>query len=111
MFFDARIISETTWGYPIVAGIHVLAMALFGGLVLLMRREPELSKWKWTGAFIIGFTGVLLYWAGAARYNQSTSFWIKMALLVLIALSVRNPKLSLALWAAVIFASRGIAFF
>jgi uncharacterized membrane protein len=111
MFFDIRIISETTWGYPIVAGIHVLVMALFGGTVLLMRREPELSKWKWTGAVVIGLTGLLLYWAGAARYNQSTAFWVKMGLLGLIAVSVKKPKLSLALWAAVIFASRGIAFY
>ena len=32
---SVNVISQSTWGYPIVSAIHVLGMALFGGTVLV----------------------------------------------------------------------------
>jgi hypothetical protein len=72
------------------------------------------------GLTLVVLTGTLVFGSGAVRYYQSSSFRIKMVLLVLIALNTitaswRRGKLhssiSLVLWTAVIFASRGIAFF
>jgi hypothetical protein len=69
---------------------------------------------------LIVLTGMLLFASGAVRYYESTAFRIKVVLLVLIALNaIGTPHhldklrwaISLALWAAVIFAARAIAFF
>jgi len=121
----SRIIAETTWGYPIVGALHVLAMALFGGAVLAQHiRVVQSADVRWIrriGMTLVVITGALVFASGAVGYYGSTSFRIKMALLVLLALNAivasrwsehrLNSVIALALWVAVIFASRGIAFF
>jgi hypothetical protein len=130
----SRFISESTWGYPIAGALHVLVIALFGIAVLIPHirvlgftggdfqdSDPDTAPWiRRAGLALILITGVVLFVSGAARYYQSTAFRIKMILLVLIALeaivfrqrrSKLNSVVTLALWAAVIFVSRGIAFF
>jgi hypothetical protein len=132
----SRAISESTWGYPVVGAIHVLAMALFGGAVLITnlqglglafrgpvfaRLTQEVRLLKIFGLSLVIGTGLLLFASGAVRYYDSDSFRIKMALLGAIlvnaiAASKRgstplHSAIALALWAAVIFAARGIAFF
>lgn len=116
----SRAISESTWGYPIVGALHMLAIALFGGAVLIPDL-PDDARWiRRVGMTLVVLTGILLFASGAVRYYESTSFRIKMGLLGLVVLNAigssrRRGKLrraiSLALWAAVIFAARGIAFF
>ena len=113
----SRAISETVWGYPIVGAIHVLALALFGGAVLVAHLSDELRVLKAVGVTIILTTGVLLFAAGAVGYSDRVFFRIKLVLLALLALNALQTKFvrfrawtSLALWAAVIFASRGIAY-
>lgn len=97
---------ESTWGFPIFGALHVLGMAWFGGALFF---EPE-RAWRRIGLAVMLATGALLVYIDPLKCYHSISFWIKMALLGLIGL---NPlrRLSLALWAAVIFAARGIAFF
>jgi hypothetical protein len=132
----SRTISESTWGYPIVGALHVLAIALLGGAVsiphlralgIALRGQhiPDLAIdvcWiRRVGLSLVVVTGMLLFASGAVGYYRSTSFRIKMVLLALLVLNsiaaVRKPysklhsAISLALWAAVIFAARGIAFF
>jgi len=113
----SRAISESIWGYPIVGALHVLALALFGGAVLVSHLSGELRAVKTAGVTILLATGVLLFASGAVGYSDSVFFRIKLVLLVLIALNAIQTKfvrfrgrVSLALWAAVIFASRGIAY-
>lgn len=116
----SQVISGTTWGYPIVSALHVLAFVLIGGVVLIPHLRYD-GRWlRRAGLTLVVLTGALLFAAGAGRYYESTSFRIKMLLLVLLAgnaLAVRQSRLrlhsaiSLALWVAVIFAARGIAFF
>ena len=115
-----RAISESTWGYPIIGALHVLAIAIFGGAVLIPHLRAETRWIRRIGVALVVITGTLLFASGAVRYYESTSFRIKMALLVLIILNTVGASrsrgklrwaISLALWAAVIFASRGIAFF
>jgi hypothetical protein len=123
----SRAISESTWGYPIVGALHVLAIALFGMAMLIPHirlHDSDLDtdgRWiRRIGMSLVLISGVLVFSSGAARYYESTSFRIKMGLLALIALNAVssrrhrsrfNSAVTMVLWAAMIFASRGIAFF
>ena len=136
--------------YPIIGGIHLLSIALFGGMLLAvdvrllswgMRSFPvadvvqQLRRWKQFGFVVVVASGVLLGWAEPLKLYHSKSFWIKMALLLLVlvhALVFRrsvyaDPErldqatsmpsdaklaaaLSLILWAGLVFTGRLIAF-
>jgi hypothetical protein len=109
-------LSQSTWGVPIIGAIHVLAIAWFGGAALIP--DPQLRRFRWIGLSILLFTGALLFWSQPLRLYYSQFFRAKMALLIVIGLSALLPArysrlalaLSLALWAGVILASRGIAY-
>lgn len=90
---------ESTWAYPIIGTIHILAIALFGGMVamsdlrllgLAMRREPvsevvsRFRSWESVGFVIIVVSGVLLFWSEPVLCYKSLSFWIKMFLMLLV---------------------------
>src|SRR5215831_4889028 len=119
----SQAISHSTWGYPIVSAVHVLAMVLFGGTVLvtdlrILGVTTELRGWRWIGFLIVGLTGLLLFIANPVRYSVSAFFRVKLLLLLVLGVNAALfPRarlaayLSLMLWIAVIFASRGIAFF
>lgn len=99
---------ESTWGFPILAAVHVLAIAWFGGAVLVA--PPDLRAWKRLGLLFVLFTGAVLFWIEPLKCYHSTGFWLKMALLVLVAFANRRSAVSLLLWAAIIFTARAIAF-
>jgi len=109
-------LSQSTWSVPILGAIHVLAIAWFGGSVLM--NDPRLRRFRWIGLWILLFTGALLFWSQPLRLYYSQFFRLKMLLMVLIGASALLPArhtrlamaLSLALWAGVILASRGIAY-
>ena len=83
--------------YPIIGGFHLLAIALFGGMLVMtdlrllgwaMRRrtvsgilEP-FRVWKRAGFVLVVLSGLLLAWAEPLRLYRSVSFWVKMGLLV-----------------------------
>jgi len=94
-------IREGALAYPILGGIHLLSIALFGGLVLAtdfrllgwaLCRHPvselirSLRPWKWVGMIAIVATGLLLTWAEAIRLYRSPSFWIKLGIFALVGL-------------------------
>jgi hypothetical protein len=116
----SRIISESTWGYPIVGAFHVLAIALFTGALMIADPAGELRRLRQIALALILTTGAILFAAGAANYYESMFFRIKMVLLALLILNAIaasrhgrrkvHAAIALALWAAVIFAARGIAF-
>ena len=109
-------LSQSTWTVPIIGAIHVLAIAWFSGSVLV--GDPQLRRFRWIGLSILLATGALLFWSQPLRLYYSQFFRLKMLLLVLIAVSASLPArlgrvsmiVSLALWAGVILASRGIAY-
>jgi hypothetical protein len=109
-------LSQSTWAVPNIGAIHVLAIAWFGGSVLV--NDARLRRFRWTGLAILLFTGALLFWSQPMRLYYSQFFRAKMLLLILIGVSALIPAryarvtivLSLVLWAAVIFASRGVAY-
>ena len=94
-------IREGALAYPILGGIHLLSIALFGGLVLatdfrllgwaLCRHAVSelirsLRPWKWVGMIAIVATGLLLTWAEPIRLYRSPSFWIKLGIFALVGL-------------------------
>lgn len=109
-------LSQSTWTVPIIGAIHVLAIAWFGGAVLV--REARLRRFRWIGLSMLLFTGLLLFWSQPLRLYYSQFFRAKVLLLVLIGLAGCLPSrfarlgflVSLVLWAGVILASRGIAY-
>jgi hypothetical protein len=85
--------------YPIIGGIHLLAIALFGGMVLITNLRllgwgmerwrvselmQQLRAWKWAGLAVVTVSGLLLAWAEPVRLYRSPSFWIKMVFLALL---------------------------
>ena len=85
--------------YPIIGGIHLLAIALFGGMLVAtdlrllgwaMQRRPvsdvvqQLRAWKQVGFVVVVASGLLLAWAEPLKLYRSPSFWIKMGLFVLV---------------------------
>jgi hypothetical protein len=101
---------ESTWGYPIISAIHVLGIAWFGGTILISQFGPELRTWKRIGIALLLITGMVLFSLHPVQYYNSISFRLKMILLVPAIWTKPDSRLSLVLWVAIIFASRGIAF-
>ena len=77
--------------YPIIGGVHLLAIALFGGMLLAtdlrllgwaMARRPfsevwyQFRPWKQLGFVMVVVTGLLLAWAEPIRLYRSPSFWV-----------------------------------
>jgi hypothetical protein len=118
----SSVLAGSTWAYPVIGGMHVLGIAWFGGAVLLSalhRRDREARPRPailWTGGAIMLLTGVLLFAIEPLLCAGSQSFRVKMLLLVALAATsqVRSKSatpLILTLWAGVLLAARGIAFF
>jgi len=101
---------ESTWGYPIISAIHVLGLAWFGGTILVSSFNPELRALRHAGTGLLLLSGALLFWLQPERYYTTVSFWLKMGLIAAVLLTKPGKRFSLALWVAIIFASRGIAF-
>jgi hypothetical protein len=85
--------------YPVLGGAHVLAIALFGGMLVVtdlrllgwvMARRPvsevlgPLAAWKRAGFVVVTASGLLLAWAEPLKLSRSPSFWIKMGLFALV---------------------------
>ena len=87
-----------TWWFPLLESIHVLAIGLVVGTILMVdlrllglaaTRYPasrvtlELVPWTWIG-FVVAFTtGFGMFAAGATRYVENPAFQIKFMLLPL----------------------------
>jgi hypothetical protein len=102
---------ESTWGYPIISAIHVLGIAWFGGTVLIAQFAGDLRRLRQAGITLVLISGAVIFWLHPLRYSGSISFGVKSLLLVFLIWTKPFSRLALALWVAVIFASRGIAFF
>jgi hypothetical protein len=101
---------ESTWGYPIISAIHVLSIAWFGGTVLIGEFVTDLRRWRRIGLAVALITGLILFSLHPLQYSNSNFFRLKMLLLILLAWSRFGSRLSVILLIAIVFASRGIAF-
>jgi hypothetical protein len=102
-------LSESVWGYPIIAAIHVLGMAWFGALAIA--RNLDVRRLKWIAVALMLTSGIVLFALHPVQYSESIAFRIKILLLVLIGVLNLPRSVLLAMWVAVILASRFIAFF
>lgn len=97
---------ESTWSYPIIAAIHVLGIAWFGGAVL--KGLPTGTR---IGLAFMTVTGAALFYMAPVHCYESYAFRAKMLLLATAVVFPRPRFLSLGCWISMIFAGRGIAFF
>jgi hypothetical protein len=89
---------ESTYGFTVLLTVHVVAMCLFLGLIIMMdlrlvgagnRRTPpaEIQKrlfpWQMVGFAVIVVSGVLLFYSKPLYYYGKGFFWTKMALMAL----------------------------
>ncbi|QMV19762.1 hypothetical protein GOB94_14450 [Granulicella sp. 5B5] len=154
LIYDSQIgtaIRESDYAFSIIESVHVLAITvLFGSISILdlrmlgvILREIPVTRVSraifpitWTGFGIMLVSGLLLFWAEAAKNYVNPAFRVKMLLLILVGL---NPLIfhttvyrrvhdwetlklspwraraaaiaSLALWSGIIVAGRAIAYF
>jgi hypothetical protein len=93
---------EDPYPYPVLGTVHVLSIALFGGMVALgnlrvlgyaMRDVPvsqvidQFRPWKWTGFAILAPSGLLLTLSEPIDCYDSIFFWVSLVLLVLVGLN------------------------
>jgi hypothetical protein len=92
-------IRESLWGFPIIESVHVLALSLFGmvilrdlrvlGLALTRVPAPEvatdLRPWMTAGVVIMIASGMLMFLNAPVDYYNSTVFRIKLVMLILVA--------------------------
>lgn len=97
----SQAIREGGLPYPVIGGLHLLSIALFGGMLLFtdlrllgwaMRDRKvsevmvQLRRWKQLGFVVVTVTGILLMWSEPIRLYHSPSFWVKMVFLALVGL-------------------------
>jgi len=144
-------IRESIYLFPIIETVHVLGITLLVGTIAILdlrllgfvlKKEPvsqvarQILPLTWTGFAVMAVSGLLLFWAEAAKNYVNVAFRVKVVLLFLVGL---NPllfhltvyrrvdswdvapvtplrartaaALSLALWSGIIIAGRAIAYF
>ncbi len=97
----SQAIREGGLPYPALGGLHLLSIALFGGMLLFtdlrllgwaMRGSKvsdvmaQLQPWKRLGFVMVTVTGILLMWSEPIRLYHSPSFWVKMVFFGLVGL-------------------------
>jgi hypothetical protein len=93
-----KLINDSTWLFPAIEGVHIVALALLFGAVIVLnlrmlgvlmkgRQLPrllkELQPWTFWSLAVILFSGLLLFSAEAVKSFYSTPFRIKIVVLVL----------------------------
>ena len=92
----ARLVQESTWGYPIVLSSHAVGMAVLAGIVLMINFRVLTPGWSMplpplqamyrvalAGLVINVISGLMLFVANADAFVESTPFLIKIGLLVI----------------------------
>ncbi len=90
-------IRESSLLFPVIEGVHVLALALSVGLILItdlrlvgvvMRKRPvsevweQFFPWMMAGFAVMFTTGFLLFWSHAMAAYNSMAFRVKLLLLI-----------------------------
>ena len=89
-------IRDSRWLFPVIEAVHLLGLALMGGLVLLvdmrlmglaMPRKPvaalarEIQPWLISALAVMLTTGLLLYISEPMKLYYNAAFWMKMEFL------------------------------
>ena len=141
-------IQSVTWIIPLIQSIHIVTIGIvFVSILMVVLRilgvarvdQPfdavlvRFSPWMWIGLVVMAITGAVLIVGEPIREFTTTSFWLKMVLIVIGAASAaafrwslgsvagdRQPVFSfglksaavatLLLWVVIIFLGRAIAY-
>src|SRR5262249_4985082 len=108
-----QLISESPWAFAVIESVHLLALAVIGGAVLMLdlrllglglRDQPiarvarDAQPWFVWSLIVMLVTGVLLFSSEPIKCYNSIPFWVKMsslALAMIFAFTVRR-KVALA---------------
>jgi hypothetical protein len=89
-------IRTSTWLFPVVEAVHLLGLALLGGVVLLLdirllgygvqrkaraKLAQELEPWLIGSLLVMLVTGGLLYTSESTKLYYNGAFWMKMEFL------------------------------
>ena len=93
---------ESLYAFPILLTAHVITLAMFAGLVVMMdlrlvgiahkgtpfsQIQKRLFPWQMVGMVLSFTTGLLLFYSQPMRYFGKVYYWLKLALLVLAGLN------------------------
>ncbi|HUD99236.1 MAG TPA: DUF6644 family protein [Bryobacteraceae bacterium] len=96
--FIGEAIRDSRWLFPAIESVHLLALAVIGGAVLVMnlhllgfgiKRQPAAQLWRDTRPWLLGsltvmlISGVLLFTSEATKLYYHEAFWVKMISLLL----------------------------
>ncbi len=96
-------VRENTWLFPTIESIHVLALVLVVGSIMVVdlrllnlasrqRSVKELTDdvlpWTWSAFVLAAITGTLLFSSSAMRYSGIWQFEAKMCMLILAAVNM-----------------------
>jgi Family of unknown function (DUF6644) len=99
----AEFIAESAWAFPAIETVHVLALALTIGTVLIIdlrllglasTRQPyhalrrEVLPWTWASFAVTVASGFLMFITQAAKYYGNAAFRLKFLLLLLVGLNM-----------------------
>jgi hypothetical protein len=88
---------EAAYPYPVLLIIHLITIALFGGMVVMgnlrvlgwaMRSVPvsqvidQFRPWKWTALTLLLVSGILMATSDPLEYYDNVMFWISNVLLL-----------------------------
>jgi len=91
-------IRASRWLFPAIESVHLLALAVIGGAVLVMnlrllglgiQRQPVDRLWRDTWPWLVGsltvmlISGMLLFTSEAVKLYYHDAFWVKMSSLLL----------------------------
>lgn len=100
-------VRETPWVYPIIMSVHLICIALFGGMILMTDlrllgvglKEKAVAEvvdglrpFKRIGFVVMVACGLLLSGSEASKYYPNPYFWTKMVLLALVGVHARVFK-------------------
>lgn len=113
----ATAVRESTWMFPTIETLHVLAITLVVGTIMIVdfrlinvasRRRPvselmrEVLPWTWIAFICAVITGSLLFSSAAVKYSHNGPFLTKMVLLLIAGANMAVFHLgsyrSVALW-------------
>ena len=98
-----RLIAESTWMFPTIETVHVFALAIVIGSIVMVdvrllgwaskeRPVSALSQnvlpWTWSAFILAAISGSLLFAARAADYMTLTSWYLKFMFMGLAALNM-----------------------
>jgi hypothetical protein len=94
----AVFIHQTKWAFTAIEVIHVIAISLVIGTIAMVDfrllgfasiRRPftelarEVLPWTWAAFVLAAIAGLLLFISQATAYAATTTFWVKMGIMLL----------------------------